>query len=249
MLPNYDDACCNEALARLLIGDFAGGWPLYESRVSRFKAADRAVLSMMPCPQWRGENLNGRSIVLLKEQGFGDQIQYLRFVTVLSKMAARVDVLVDATLKKLASSVQGINHVLTDASEVRLHNYDCWSLLGSIPFLQNLDAASIPNEMPYMRVDEALIETWSKRIGEFAAGRFRLGLVWACGANAEYKDNRSLPIRDFEAIASNSGLCLVSFQKGPQRARPFGLDGCRANSRSRTRFPGLFRHSGGADQR
>lgn len=214
--PNYDDASFNEAFARLLMGDLLGGWPLYESRLAMLKASDRAVATSMACPQWRGESLHGRSIILLKEQGFGDQIQFLRFVSVLSNMGARVDVLIDVTLAKLASSVRGINRVLTVASELPSRDYHYWSFLGSIPLQLKLEAAAIPNATPYMGVEQGQAEKWRRRIDEFAANRFRLGLVWSGSSTFQYNDDRSLSIHDFEEISSIAGLCIVSLQKGPQ---------------------------------
>ncbi|MDR3425420.1 MAG: tetratricopeptide repeat protein [Alphaproteobacteria bacterium] len=65
----------DEALARLLAGDFERGWELFESRLEM----PRALRLHPPCPRWKGEDLGGKKLLIIAEQGFGDVIQFCRY--------------------------------------------------------------------------------------------------------------------------------------------------------------------------
>jgi tetratricopeptide (TPR) repeat protein len=213
---SFPDASFNEAFARLLLGDFAKGWPLYESRRAMLKPEVRAIASSMQCPEWHGEELDGHTILLLKEQGFGDQIQFLRFAALLQDRGALVDVLVDTSLAKLASSARGVRRALTDPNQIPCGRYQYWSFLGSVPGIMQLDADTIPRSTPYLASDPRSTQRWQAQIDEFAGDRFRLGLVWSGSTNFRFNANRSFPIGSLDAILALDNLAMVSFQKGPQ---------------------------------
>jgi len=69
--PDYATAHWNRAYALLGLGRLAEGWREYEHRL-RIKAHHRPV----PCPRWQGGPLDGRTILVLAEQGVGDEIQF-----------------------------------------------------------------------------------------------------------------------------------------------------------------------------
>lgn len=83
-----DSADVAVALGELLLsqGRYAEGWPLYEARLRAW--ADRTPASSGPHPEWRGEPLNGKHVVVVIEQGFGDQIQFARFAPALKAAGA-----------------------------------------------------------------------------------------------------------------------------------------------------------------
>lgn len=78
----------NLALALLLTGHFDEGWRAYESRWrwDEFEFPERGFAQ----PRWQGESLKGRSIFVYAEQGFGDTLQFCRFVPRLLEQAAQV---------------------------------------------------------------------------------------------------------------------------------------------------------------
>ena len=74
--PNHADARNGYAQALLINGNFKRGWAAYEARFDAPNAPSRRTFSS---PQWSGQNLDGKSILLYAEQGIGDTIQFLRF--------------------------------------------------------------------------------------------------------------------------------------------------------------------------
>src|SRR5262249_49530843 len=104
--PDYIDARLNLALALLLSGDYAAGWPEYEWRweTEERKASRRAFAQ----PMWSGEDCGGRTVLLHGEQGYGDALQFIRYAPLLAARGARVIVECQRELKRLLAPVAGI---------------------------------------------------------------------------------------------------------------------------------------------
>lgn len=94
----------DEAMARLLSGDFAQGWPLYESRLEIPRA-----FTPPPCiPRWQGEDIAGKTLLLIAEQGLGDTLQFCRYGAPLQERGARLIWRVQPSLiRLLAANLSG----------------------------------------------------------------------------------------------------------------------------------------------
>lgn len=197
----------NKSLALLLSGKLAQGWSLHEYRPARRNTAPNEY----GCPAWEGQNLKGKRILLVKEQGLGDQIQFLRYVPLLAAMGANVDVLLDPSLHRLAATVPGIAriiHALPEASD-----YDFWSYLLSVPHHLGTTLDTIPCTIPYLAAPPESLAPWGTDINAFAQGRLRVGLVWAGSNTHSNNRNRSIPLNALAPLAQIEGLCLVILQQ------------------------------------
>ena len=200
--PKYNKAC-----ALLLSGNLAEGWPLYENRPAVRNAAPQEY----GCPLWQGQAIKGKRILLVKEQGLGDQIQFLRYVPMLAALGAEVDVLLDPSLLRLASTVPGIARVLD--TPPNYSGYDYWSFLMSVPHRLGTQLDSIPDNVPYLAAEPDAVSAWGKDIGGFAQGRRRVGLAWS-GSPAHINNrNRSIPLQALAPLAQVEGLALVILQQ------------------------------------
>ena len=76
----------------LFQGDFEIGWKYYEHRNTKLKNIlnDR--------PEWKGENIHQKSIVVYNEQGLGDSIQFSKFIIPLLKLTKNVTFLVQKNI-------------------------------------------------------------------------------------------------------------------------------------------------------
>jgi len=101
--PHYVDAHQNLAWTLLKRGDYAQGWAEY---AKRWRQHDYAAVAVEGVPEWHGEPLEGRTILLVGDQGFGDQLQFVRFASVLAKLGATVDVCVREPLLPLAQGAR-----------------------------------------------------------------------------------------------------------------------------------------------
>lgn len=107
--PDYAPAKLNRAMVRLLMGDMPGGWEDFEARPSRGILPHPSIAEI---PLWKGEDLLGRSIIVWAEQGYGDVIQFSRFLPVLKEHGALVFLHVPPALERLFTGIPALEGVL-----------------------------------------------------------------------------------------------------------------------------------------
>ena len=206
--PENPDANFNEALTRLCLGDFRRGWQKYEYRWERPQfAKDRPIY---PRPMWRGESaLQGKTILLVAEQGLGDAIQFARYAPLVAAQGAKVLLGVRPALKALMTTVPGVSQVFGGGET--LPDFDLYCPLLSLPLAFGTELATIPSTVPYIRPLDERIAKWRGRVP--SNGRLRVGICWAGTSDHLNDRNRSIPLERFATILSGSGLDFVSLQK------------------------------------
>ena len=204
----HADANFNEALVRLCLGDFRGGWPKYEFRWKRERYA--AARPVYPRPVWSGkEDVRGKTVLLCAEQGLGDAIQFSRYATVLATLGAKVLIGVHRPLAEVLATVPGVAHVIPDGDD--LPHFDLYCSLLSLPLAFGTEPATIPANIPYIQAQAERIAKWRDRVP--ANGRLRVGICWA-GSNEHWNNrNRSMTLQRFAAIFSIPGIDFVCLQK------------------------------------
>jgi tetratricopeptide (TPR) repeat protein len=208
------------ALARLHVGDFKGGWPLYEAR---WDIGD-LVMPTLAAPLWDGGPVAGKTILLHSEQGFGDAIQCVRYAQALKQRgAARVLLDCKPPLVRLFATVPGVDAIVPRGAP--LPPYDLHCPLNSLPGRFGTDAATIPGAIPFLRAPEGGLEKFRPVLAR-AGGRFRVGIVWS--GSVTFKDNhhRATTLARFLRHFGLPEVCLFSLQKGPPEAelRALGAD-------------------------
>lgn len=209
LTPNQAGWLWNQSLAYLTMGDFARGWQHFETRYAPGRADPVATLPDLPFPMWTGEDLSGKRILLVKEQGFGDQIQCLRFVADLVQRGAAVGVWVHPAVAPLAALVSGVDAVMTDAPA---SGYDYWALLMSLPVRFAASSTTLPGSVPYVAADPVQQESMHQRMEAFAAGRVKVGINWAGNPSHPNDRNRSLRVADIADWLNLPHIAWVSLQ-------------------------------------
>jgi len=180
---------------RLMRGDYAAGWPLYEARTEI--PSQHARRPDWP-GEWRGEPVAGRRLLVLPEQGFGDQIQFARFAPVLRDLGADVTLAAPPELTALFASLEV--EVLPQTAEPRPD--DLWTLLLSVPgklgvTLDNLPAAPYLAPPPERRIPP-----------QDRPPKGAVGVIWR-GRPTPGNTHRSLPSLDALAPLAEAGATLV----------------------------------------
>lgn len=199
--PHYADCRCNRALLLLLIGRFAEGWAEYEWR----RQLGSWHMQSIDAPEWRGEGLRGKRLLLRAEQGLGDTIQFARFAPLLAARGAAVILDVQRPLGGLLQSLDGAPTIVRQGDS--LPPIDLQLPLLSVPLLLGVDGASIPAEIPYIKADPAQVERWRERL---MPGGFRIGIAWQGSPQAF---GRAVPLNAFAPLAQIAGVRLISLQK------------------------------------
>jgi tetratricopeptide (TPR) repeat protein len=202
--PDHAEAHFNKALLRLLKGDFAVGWQEYEWRLKteRRRSSERNFTQ----PRWLGETaIEGKTILLHREQGFGDTIQFCRYVPLLAERGARVLLEVPASLKDLMASLVGVAQVICAPDKPSYFDLHC--PLPSLPLAFGTRMESIPAHVPYLTARQESVRDWGITLG--SKRRPRIGLAWS---GKPRPANRSIELRSLLPLFG-LGADFVSLQK------------------------------------
>jgi tetratricopeptide (TPR) repeat protein len=136
-------AATARAFAVLLLsqGRYAEGFALFEARHELAQMAKPAL----PFPEWRGESVAGRKLLIWPEQGMGDQIQFARFAPVLKAMGADVTLICLPPLARLFEASLGVR-VLAARGAVDFPDPDFWVMTMSLAARLGVTPQSVPNE-------------------------------------------------------------------------------------------------------
>lgn len=207
--PRYPDAHWNESMVRLLLGDFAGGWPGYEWRWQVKGTAPHGLAQ----PLWDGAPLNGKTILLHCEQGYGDCIQFIRYATQVKRQAAQVVVFAPPELARLFQTASGVDQVVTRWSEIP--DCHCRAPLVTLPLIFKTTLATIPAGIPYLAAEPGAVATWRERFNDRFKDvkRPKIGIVWRGRPTHANDRNRSIAPAIFSGLLTQGAGCFVSLDK------------------------------------
>ena len=220
--PDFARAYWNRSFASLLAGDFEHGWEDYEWR----KRHDRFAVDFLslPGPEWQGEPLAGRTLLVHAEQGLGDTIQFARYLPLLAERGARVVLACAPPLIPLLRRLPGV--ALTVPKTAAFPPYDLWVDQMSLPRLFGTRPDTIPAPGGYLRADRA----------RPAGPRPFVGIVWAGNPGHSNDSRRSMPVGALAPILALPGIDWVSLQVGPAAADITGRFGIADRSATLTDF-------------
>jgi TPR repeat/Glycosyltransferase family 9 (heptosyltransferase)/Tetratricopeptide repeat len=221
--PKSPETHYNFSFALLATGEFQRGWEEYEWRwkCAGFPSARRHFSQ----PVWNGEALGGRRILIHAEQGFGDAIQFVRYVPMVVERGGRVIVQCPGELVRLfRMSLRGCE--IVGAGEA-LAGFDFHCPLLSLPRIFGTTLETIPRVEPYLRADDGNVERWRDRMAGCSA-ELKVGLAWAGSAVHKNDRNRSMKLEMFGPLGRMAGVRFFSLQKGKAAAEiqnsPAGME-------------------------
>ncbi len=203
--PKHLDACLGIARLLLLKGAFADGWPAYESRRRRhdFK------LPKLPGREWDGTALSGKTIIVHAEQGFGDVIQFVRYMRLLNAEGARVILLVPKELEELCQCLAIYAEIRSSLKA--LPESDFHIPLLSLAWHLKIDESNISDQIPYLNVEPSSKLKLPIPLGT----KLKVGLVWAGRPTHANNRHRSMSLESLMPLAAVPGVTLYALQAGP----------------------------------
>ncbi|CAE6853701.1 tetratricopeptide repeat protein [Paraburkholderia domus] len=211
--PHYADAHQNLAWLLLKRGDYRHGWAEF---AQRWRKSDYEAIAIADVAEWRGESLDGRRLLLVGEQGFGDHFQFLRYARVLEQLGATVDICVREPLLPLVERIPAVQRAFSGKPDGQ---YDFWVPMMSVPSCVGTELSTIPAEVPYMFADKAKIEAWRKRTDVAGKSTRKVGLVWAGSPTFGNDCYRSMALADLSALSEIGNVAWYALQKGPAHAQ------------------------------
>jgi tetratricopeptide (TPR) repeat protein len=218
LAPDYADAHLGLALTLLLQGRLPEGWAQYEWR---WRCPPLAHLPRrFPEPLWDGGDLAGRTLLLHAEQGFGDTLQFVRFLARAPAWGGPVALECQPPLHRLLR--MSFPAVPLVARGEPLPPFDVQAPLLRVPYLLGTTLDTLPAATPYLRVDAGLAAAWAARLAG-PPGR-RVGLVWSGNPDHREDRHRTLPPAYLAPLlAAGAGAAppvrFFSLQKGERAAR------------------------------
>lgn len=211
--PDYLLPRLNLSYLQLAQGRFAEGWPNHEARFDPQLPDNGIPLPPVSASQWRGEELNGKSLLVWVEQGYGDLIQFARYVPLIKqRWNVRITLVCRPALQVLFETLHGVDVLLAaDVGLVLPDHFDYWALPLSMPgYCGTLDVDSIPADIPYLAAAPQRMARWQSAA---TATGFKVGLVWQ--GNLRHHNNpwRSLPgPEQFLPLLDVAGVHFFSLQ-------------------------------------
>lgn len=190
--PSQPTAQFNLAVSYLLMGDYQRGWDAYESRWNYEHLA--GMEPKFDKPKWQGQDLKDKKILVVGEQGHGDNIQFSRFIFNIKQLGAEIffqttDGLVSMFPpgKSLVSWTGGYNDTPPE--------FDYWVSIMSIPRILNLRLNTIPQIVSYLGTDPVLYNNWLTMLGP--KNRMRIGFSWSGRRDSWINRHKGMPLETF----------------------------------------------------
>ena len=208
--PDFGDAHFGYGIVLLTLGDYLRGWREYEWR---WKAKDfPAQRWTFSEPLWNGEELGGRTLLLHYEQGYGDNIQLLRYVPLVCEKGGRVILELQKPLIRLAQTLRSSAEIIPAGS--RRPPFDLRCSLISLPRVFRTTIDTIPGPVPYLSPDPVLVARWRERLAN--GDGLKVGLVWAGNPKQATETKRGIGLAAYRPLFSLKGIRWFSLQVGPR---------------------------------
>ena len=222
--PNF-----NLAVARLLQGDYAQGWPQYETRWNYEHLA--GTLPGHSQPRWTGQDLKDKTILICQEQGLGDVIQFSRFLFHVHGLGAKILLQVNDNLAPLFAGSTVI-HEIIDVADAPTE-FDYWTPIMSTAGVIGVTLQNLPHQLQYLAAKTDLARAWQERLG--FKKRLRVGVCWSGRPDSWINRHKGMPFEVMlELIQRNPGYEWINLQVecSDDEAQTLTQNGVR-------RFPGL----------
>jgi hypothetical protein len=196
--PNSVTARFNLAVSYLIMGDYARGWPAYEARWQYEHLAGTEPKHTQP--RWRGEDLKDKTILVVGEQGHGDNIQFCRFLFNLHAAGARVLFQTTEGLISLLGTSGVISWIgrYTDTPP----EFDYWIPIMSLPGILGVTLENLPRQVQYINAPNDKTADWLKLLGP--KKRMRVGFSWSGRRDAWLNQHKSVPFETILEMVKNN---------------------------------------------
>lgn len=219
--PDWVHLAWNRSLTLLKLGRLGEGWVAYESRW-----AVNGLQRTYPQPPWDGSPLGGKRVLIYTEQGFGDTIQFARYLDGVRDRGGEVILECPRNLIRLLESLPSVSHCIAQGDP--LPPFATHAALLSLPrILGTHTLADIPAPIPYLKVPEAIAHRWHHHPHLTASPvpnlpKLKVGIVWASGRRQlrehprlwEIYQQKSCPLDHLVRAIAHPQIQLYSLQVG-----------------------------------
>jgi tetratricopeptide (TPR) repeat protein/ADP-heptose:LPS heptosyltransferase len=196
------------ALIQLKRGALREGWEGYSFRFAALGYRDRP----MPVPRWNGESLAGRTVLVWREQGIGDEMLFASCLDDLVRLGGRAVFECSPRLSGLFSRSFPAIRVIPEGTPLD-ENVDFHVPLGELPRLLRPGLASFPARPAWLTADPVRRRLWRARLDTLGPG-LRIGIGWRSGMGGLLRDGYYTDLADWGAVFALPGTIFVCLQYG-----------------------------------
>jgi Tfp pilus assembly protein PilF len=224
--PSHADARLALAQNLLAQGELEPGWIEYEWRNET--EAGRGQLPRITSAPWNGMRIPGGRVLLVGDQGYGDTLQFARYIPLVAERCKEVILGCSAEMASLLARIPGVTQCCHRWNEIPGHA--AHTRLSSLPGLFHTTIETIPAGVPYLQPDPVRQTKWADRLAVLAPRPARrIGLAWSGRPTHPNDRRRSLRLAQLAPLAAAGPAQFVCLQK------PFPA----ADIPSTSVFPGL----------
>jgi len=209
--PDYIDAHWNLSHALLLSGNFQDGWQEYEWRF-QLPQQKNIYPYRYDVPRWDGSSFKGKRLLVHDEQGFGDTMQFIRYLPEVKALGGILIFEVRQQLLKVLKNAGGIDELIVRSSDGRPPiSFDLYVPLMSLPAILGTILETIPAPIPYLSADNQLTHQWADKLNPVSG--FKVGICWQGNPSHQADRGRSVPLKFFTGLSKIKNVQLISLQK------------------------------------
>lgn len=195
------------AFTLLSLGDYPNGFTEFEWRWQ----GDEISLPDVPIPQWKGEDISGKTLLVTPEQGFGDTILMARFLRGLADTGAKIHLNVKPPLRRVFENLAGMDAIVTTKQDIEACDY--WSPMMDLPRYLGTTMDTVPAPTK-LTIPQDSIERAKSIVAPFA-NSFKIGVLWSGSVTYRANHKRSFSHRQFLQLADIPNVQMFSLYKGP----------------------------------
>lgn len=204
--PNDPTFRLNESVAQLLRGDLLNGWKNYDARW--YYQSEVSFKPNLPGTEYNGtQPVDGKIVCVYCEQGFGDSIQFIRYVKLLQSLGAKILLITRPQLVKLFQYNFPDIEIRTGYENLAYHYH---VPLLELPKCFNTTIETIPYPDPYLTVSENVVQKYEQQLGP--KSKRRVGIVWSSNAIAFITRFRQVPLEPFLQSLHDTGCEIVNIE-------------------------------------
>ena len=202
--PNFPEVHLNLSLVWLLLGDLKLGFQEYNWRWQ----ASKALFLIQPEKLWDGSNLEGKKILIYAEQGYGDTIQFIRYIPLVKKQGARITLACQKPLVRLLEKIPEIEQCLEEIVNL---TFDVNAPLLELPRIFGTTLDNIPPPIKNLNIPEIP----SIKLESPERNYLKVGIVWMTNQDSPTAVKRSCKLMNFQYLLDVAGVSFYSLQKEP----------------------------------
>lgn len=207
--PRRTEARFGMAVIQLSEGRYRDGFANYEARL---EPPLEVIRPKPPLEMWDGSEDPNVTLVVLREQGLGDEIQFSRYLGLARERVGHLNYVTFPRMIELLKPVTAGIQVSPDSMTGSKSDGRTWRWLPlmSLPHVLGLADDELPGGAPYLQAAPEAVERMKARI---AHGKVRVGIAWQGSPTSQVEAGRSIPLDEFAPLAAVDGVHLYSLQK------------------------------------